>query len=127
MRDTALILIGHGSKSREDPSYLRFLEEVRALYPETYLVMLLGDPSPSRVLETLKEKGFSKALFFPLFLSSGAHVRRDIVSESAPLFQAFAAAGIRPSVLSCGLLDEPKVRAALMEICLEGLEKQECC
>lgn len=119
MSHTALLLAGHGASGSQDPFFLQLREEIRSRLPDTYLVMLHGEPSLQTLIPSLKKRQISRVLLFPLLLSPASHFTRDIASEKAPLRLALKEAGIETVLIGEGLLREPRVLYLLTEICLQ--------
>ena len=118
MNGEALILVGHGAHGIAADAYAVLRDDVRKSYPDTYLIMLHGEPSAQSVIPTLKKKEIRTAFLFPLFLSSAFHYSRDISAENGSLRGAFSDAGIHTELIGQGLLEAEEIRAALKAYCL---------
>lgn len=121
MSREALILIGHGAHGATADAYAALREDIRKSYPDTYLLMLHGEPSAQSVIPALKGQEIREAFLFPLFLSSAYHYSRDISAEDGPVRGAFSEAGIHTELIGQGLLEAEEIRAALKMYCLSRL------
>ena len=118
MSAEALILVGHGAHGATADAYAALRKDIQKSYPDTYLVMLHGEPSAHSVIPVLKGRGIRESFLFPLFLSSAYHYSRDISAEKGPIRGAFSEAGIHTELIGRGLLEAREIRDALKAYCL---------
>lgn len=77
----AIVIIGHGSRSRE--AQLQFMEVVSKVREKAdELVegafMELAEPGFGAVVASLAAKGVDEIVVYPLFLFAGVHIKEDI-------------------------------------------------
>lgn len=79
---SALLLIAHGSRQEEANADLYFIVESlqqRGHYVHVQAAFLeLAQPSIEQGAERCVEKGATRVVLVPYFLSAGVHVRRDL-------------------------------------------------
>jgi sirohydrochlorin ferrochelatase len=89
--DTAVVLIGHGSKLPYNKEVLEALGrriEIRRIFKETRVAfMQLNSPSIEEALRTLAKDGMKKIVALPVFLADGAHTTEDIPEKLKIAFE----------------------------------------
>ncbi|WP_282036811.1 sirohydrochlorin chelatase [Saccharicrinis aurantiacus] len=82
MQNTTLIILGHGSKSKnaiEDFNYIvKLVADKNEFKNVAGAHMEIADPSLQDVVKDLYEKGERDFVIFPYFLYNGMHIRFDI-------------------------------------------------
>ncbi len=89
--DTAVVLIGHGSKlpyNKEVLEELRKRIEMRGLFKAARVAfMQLNSPSIEEVLRDLAEDGTKRIVAQPVFLADGVHTTEDIPEKLKLAFE----------------------------------------
>lgn len=82
MQNTTLIILGHGSKSKnaiEDFNYIvKLVADKNEFKNVAGAHMEIAEPSLQDVVKDLYEKGERDFVIFPYFLYNGMHIRFDI-------------------------------------------------
>jgi precorrin-8X/cobalt-precorrin-8 methylmutase len=80
--NTPVILLGHGSKSKEsDAEFRQLVAEVRRLLPAgtiSFAYLQLCEPDLRAEVAELVKEGHAEILIVPVFLFAGNHIREDI-------------------------------------------------
>lgn len=89
--DTAVVLIGHGSKlpyNRDVLEELRRRIEMRGIFKVVKVAfMQLNSPSIEETLRTLAKDGMKDIVALPVFLADGAHTTEDIPEKLKVTFE----------------------------------------
>jgi len=89
--ETAVVLIGHGSKlpyNEEVLVGLRERVEMRGIFKDVRVAfMQLNSPSIEEVLRTLAKEGKRNIVALPVFLADGAHTTEDIPEKLKIAFE----------------------------------------
>ena len=80
---TAVIILGHGSRSGgNDATLKRIAEEIRRSSGENeiidYAFLQYAEPTVDDVLDRCVKQGAKEIVIVPFFMQAGAHVTRDI-------------------------------------------------
>lgn len=89
--DTAVVLIGHGSKlpyGKDVLEELRRRIEMREIFKEVRVAfMQLNSPSIEETLRNLAKDGMKNIVALPVFLADGAHTTEDIPEKLKAAFE----------------------------------------
>ncbi|MBA7543121.1 Sirohydrochlorin ferrochelatase [subsurface metagenome] len=89
--DTAVVLIGHGSKLPYGKGVLEELRrriEMREIFREVRVAfMQLDSPSIEETLRNLAKDGMKNIVALPVFLADGAHTTEDIPEKLKAAFE----------------------------------------
>ncbi len=89
--NTAVVLIGHGSKlpyNRDVLEELRRRIEMRGIFKVVKVAfMQLNSPSIEETLRTLAKDGMKNIVALPVFLADGAHTTEDIPEKLKVTFE----------------------------------------
>lgn len=89
--DTAVVLIGHGSKLPYGKGVLEELRrriEMREIFKEVRVAfMQLDSPSIEETLRNLAKDGMKNIVALPVFLADGAHTTEDIPEKLKAAFE----------------------------------------
>jgi precorrin-8X/cobalt-precorrin-8 methylmutase len=82
MAETALVLIGHGSKLQHNRENLMHLAEIlraKSRFKTVEISFMIRDtPTISEAIEKVVEQGAKKIVFVPAFLAAGVHTTQEI-------------------------------------------------
>ncbi len=82
LKDTAVILVGHGSPSSEGTAaYLAFNRLLRSHYPHQHVFLgtVEGKPTRQEALEAVKKSQVATVVLMPFLFVAGEHVAKDIL------------------------------------------------
>ena len=113
----ALVLMGHGTTHRFDPTYCALEYEAHDLgLDHVFIGTVEGYPTCSDVIRHVKAAGFSKALITPLLYVAGVHARDDMAGEDPDSWKSqFESAGIDSTCLVKGLGEYEQIRQLYRE------------
>ncbi len=78
---TAVIILGHGSKSDGDPTINRIAASVKArgrFEIVEHAFLRYARPNPDEAVDRCVRQGATRVVIVPFFLHQGAHVTKDI-------------------------------------------------
>lgn len=84
LKETAVVLAGHGSPSSQgEAAYLALEQALRSRYPgrNVFFGVVEGKPTRDAALDAAKRSGASSVVFMPFLLVAGDHVDKDILGD----------------------------------------------
>ena len=112
------ILVGHGNENEEisNVPFQRMDEKLRAAYPDTYVTMIHGSPSPDEVFSAVQRPEHQRVVIVPLMITNSEHILKDVLGDQATSWKSRL--GL-PTHLGPSLAQTP----AVMEVYFKSLER----
>lgn len=112
--DTALVLIGHGSRLHTGNAAFATLNDLlkKQGYMHAFVGVIGAYPDAGAVLQTVIAAGYKRALLVPMMLMAGSHAKNDLAGNAEDSWKGvFEHAGITASALLRGLGEYPSIQA----------------
>ncbi|MGL5478916.1 MAG: sirohydrochlorin cobaltochelatase [Clostridium sp.] len=105
--DENILLFGHGSSSESDIAYKKIQEFFDINNKNNLFVGTLeGDLSIEKLILKFKDKGIKRVIIYPLMLTCGMHVKKDLASEDKASWKSkLEGAGIEAEIIQKGLTE----------------------
>jgi len=112
-KETALILVGHGSESEADKVYAELQESLRNAGKEhIYVGTIESHPTAAEILESIKDKNYRRVVLVPLMVVAGDHAANDIAGKEENSWKKmFENAGYEAAAVMKGLGEYPEIQA----------------
>lgn len=116
-KDTAMILMGHGTEHQVDWVYESLENAYHAIgYDKLFVGTVEGKRTIEDIIPRLKEKGIKKVVLRPLMLVAGDHAKNDMAGDEDDSWKSvLEREGFEVEARLIGLGEEPEVRAMYYE------------
>lgn len=106
-KDENILFFGHGSSSDADVAYKKIQEFFDVNEKNNIFVGTLeGDLSIEKLILKFKDKNIKKVKIYPLMLTCGMHVKKDLASEDNKSWKSkLEGAGIEAEIIEKGLTE----------------------
>ena len=123
LKETAIILIGHGTDHPVWSSYLALEAMFRSKYGDNiFMGVVEGEPSKEKIVKAVKKEGFEKVHLIPFMLVSGVHFEEDLAGDEDSWKKAFESENISVSIKKTSLGFHPCIIDILCKHISEALD-----
>ncbi|MFZ7125753.1 MAG: sirohydrochlorin cobaltochelatase [Desulfobacterales bacterium] len=124
-KDSALVLVGHGTRHPAGLIYGLFDRQLNERFGNrARLRVLSGHPPLTGLGEQLRQEGISKVVLLPLMLVAGVHARKDVAGEdTSSVKRLLENDGFQVEARVQGLLEMPAVLDRLCDHLADAVDR----
>lgn len=121
----AILILGHGTDHPSWTAYYTLEKILRNQYGRRiYVGVVEKSPDSSHLVEHIAKDGFREVCIIPLFLVTGMHYRRDIISENPASWKSrFEAQGLGVETIEYGLGKTPGIERIISRKVTQALAR----